>query len=238
MVRDGSARMYRAHQCAVCGGFFNAVRRDARFCSAACRTRNSRALRPPQPKRAKLTRKPPAPPPPRDYSNRDYSYRKNPCAICGQLRWATKGSRPEGRCGPCIAAASEARKEAIKARRIKSCAWCLGEFYSEFGRIYCQESCRAEGFRAKHQKKYYPCPAGTRRGYGPAHRRKREELLAEFVEGQLCAFCDKPMLYGDNLDLDHSDPLARLRGEPGDRLTHSSCNRRDGGRRASLSKAA
>lgn len=170
----------------------------------------------------------------RDYSNRDYSYRKSPCVICGQPRWITKGSLLEGRCGACIAAASQARKEAIVARRTKSCAWCLGTFYSEFGRIYCQESCRAEGFRAKHRKKYYPRTPFTDRGYGSAHRRMRAALLAKFVSGDPCAICHKPMLDGDSLDLDHSDPSARLRGEPGDRLTHSSCNRRDGGRRAYL----
>lgn len=167
-------------------------------------------------------------------TTRDYSNKKSPCVICGKPRWTTKGSLPQGRCGECRAASAKRKAERVKAAREKLCAWCHGGFYSEYGRIYCQESCRAEGFRAKHGKKHYPRTSATDRGYGGEHRRTRKALLEAFVCGDICPLCSEPMLDGDLLDLDHSDPMARLRGEPGDRLTHSSCNRREGGRRAFL----
>lgn len=171
---------------------------------------------------------------------KDYSYRKSPCVVCGQPRWTTKGSLLEGRCGACRRAARIAKDEQVEAQRVKSCAWCGDAFDSHWGSKYCSPICREVGSRAKsrERKKFYPkTQTSTERGYGTPHRRARTELLADFTPGTPCGFCDEPMFEDQLLDLDHSDPAARLRQEPGDRLTHRSCNRRDGARRARLVKA-
>lgn len=70
--------------------------------------------------------------------------------------------------------------------------------------------------------------SSTARGYGPEHRATREKLLP-LALGMLCPIqgpnCDGVMTDPDRMDLDHSDPAARLRGEPGDRITCAPCNR-------------
>lgn len=71
----------------------------------------------------------------------------------------------------------------------------------------------------------------TERGYGWPHQRQRAKLLSELVPGTPCALCGKPMNSDHRLDLDHSDPEARLAGKPGDRLTHEGCNRRESAQR-------
>lgn len=70
------------------------------------------------------------------------------------------------------------------------------------------------------------------RAYGWPHRRRRRRLLREAI-GMPCPFCGRLMLDpkapgGEPLHLDHSDPSAKLRGLPGDRIAHASCNVRAG----------
>ena len=60
--------------------------------------------------------------------------------------------------------------------------------------------------------------------YGTAHQRRREELLPAAI-GQPCPFCGIEMRIGQALDLDHSSPESKRRGEPGDRIAHALCNR-------------
>lgn len=73
------------------------------------------------------------------------------------------------------------------------------------------------------------------RGYGTAHRAARARLLP-LALGTQCPIagpnCDGIMTDPNRMDLDHSDPASRLRGAPGDRMTCSTCNRRDGGKRS------
>ena len=71
----------------------------------------------------------------------------------------------------------------------------------------------------------------TDRGYGWKHQQARSRLIAEHVDGTSCPFCNEPMHLTQPLDVDHSNPESRLMGEPGDRLAHRSCNRRDGAAR-------
>lgn len=61
---------------------------------------------------------------------------------------------------------------------------------------------------------------------GGLHQQVRKALLDAFIPGMLCGFCDLPMLDGQPLDLDHSNPALKGPGVPGDRLTHTACNRR------------
>lgn len=60
--------------------------------------------------------------------------------------------------------------------------------------------------------------------YGWQHQKVRERLLREQI-GFPCPLCGDLMVQASDLDLDHSDPSAKLRGEPGDRLAHRWCNR-------------
>lgn len=81
------------------------------------------------------------------------------------------------------------------------------------------------------------CPehrAQARRARGniPAyhqHRRIRARILAH-AYGRACPMCGRPMHPGDDLDLDHTTPLALDARSRGDRIVHASCNRAAGGR--------
>jgi hypothetical protein len=64
----------------------------------------------------------------------------------------------------------------------------------------------------------------TQRGYGHEHQALRRQLLP-YAYGTPCPRCDQVMRHGQDLDLGHSDPAARWRGEPGDRIEHADCNR-------------
>jgi hypothetical protein len=66
----------------------------------------------------------------------------------------------------------------------------------------------------------------TARGYGAAHQRKREQLLAAFQPGQPCARCGQPIASADDADLGHDDSdRSQYRG-----LEHKRCNRATSGR--------
>lgn len=125
-----------------------------------------------------------------------------PCADCGKLIWRGRGCLPPGEatCRLCRNRQRDELLAAVAARRAIP--------------------------RPKKPRQYKSKGSSTARGYGREHRLVREALLAAFVAGTPCGFCDHPMLTGQALDLDHSDPSTRLDGEPGDRLTHASCNRR------------
>lgn len=125
-----------------------------------------------------------------------------PCAGCGELIWRGSTSLPPGEatCRSCRRKQSLALVAAVAARRVVP--------------------------RPKVKRIYKPKGSTTERGYGQAHRLVREALLGVFIVGTPCPMCAQPMLADDPLDLDHSDPASRLRGDPGDRLTHRACNRR------------
>jgi hypothetical protein len=61
-----------------------------------------------------------------------------------------------------------------------------------------------------------------KRGYGRDHRKRRAALIPLAI-GQPCPMCDVAMKISDQLDLDHSTPLA-LGGTVGDRIVHRKCN--------------
>jgi hypothetical protein len=58
------------------------------------------------------------------------------------------------------------------------------------------------------------------RGYGSAHQRIREQLLAAFQAGDLCALCGQPMNSRHGLDLAHNEDRSGYKG-----LAHQACNR-------------
>jgi hypothetical protein len=60
------------------------------------------------------------------------------------------------------------------------------------------------------------------------HRAARAQLLPH-AYGNPCPYCLEPMLPGQPLDLDHTNPVALGNAAPGDRIAHASCNRRAGG---------
>ncbi len=70
--------------------------------------------------------------------------------------------------------------------------------------------------------------------YGRAHRARREQLLAQALKAEqsgspmLCERCGEPLLSWQQLDLGHSIDLAVDAKALGDRLEHSSCNRKAG----------
>jgi hypothetical protein len=70
----------------------------------------------------------------------------------------------------------------------------------------------------------------TKPAYQGAHRAVRRAVLPH-AYGQLCHFCGRPMLPGQALDLDHRPDGRGYRG-----MSHSRCNRADGGRRAQLGR--
>lgn len=72
----------------------------------------------------------------------------------------------------------------------------------------------------------------SRAGYGWKHRQAREQLLP-YAYGRLCHFCQKPMLRGQKLDLDHTDDRTSYRG-----MTHASCNRAAGARKTNAARRA
>lgn len=70
-------------------------------------------------------------------------------------------------------------------------------------------------------------PNTTSRGYGSHHQALRARLLAEFVPGQPCARCGRPITSKDDAQLGHDDQdRSRYRG-----LEHMLCNEATSGRR-------
>jgi hypothetical protein len=70
-------------------------------------------------------------------------------------------------------------------------------------------------------------PNTTRRGYGAAHQRLREQLIAAFQPGQPCARCGRPIASKDDAQLGHDDhDRTRYRG-----LEHVQCNEATAGRK-------
>jgi len=66
------------------------------------------------------------------------------------------------------------------------------------------------------------------RGYGADHRARRERLLRNHTDGDLCPKCKEPMYKSQGLDADHSNPRALQPDSVADQLTHSWCNRAEG----------
>lgn len=136
--------------------------------------------------------------------------RRVPCAgDCGSLLFGSSTSLPPGErmCRPC----RKARNLAARRQSKIAPAW----------RGNAQAGIAIEK---------RPALTTAERGYGAAHQRRRRELLP-LSYGSNCPFCGEVMLEGQALDLDHTDPSARLLGLPGDRISHSACNRREGGLR-------
>lgn len=77
----------------------------------------------------------------------------------------------------------------------------------------------------------------TERGLGADHQRRRVALLPAAI-GQPCPLCEKTMLAGQALDLDHSTPRVDDPASIGDRIVHASCNRAAGGRIAAARRSA
>lgn len=69
-------------------------------------------------------------------------------------------------------------------------------------------------------------------GLGWAHAKARAALPPP--DGTPCPFCRRPMLDGQRLDADHSNP--RVLGGAGSELrwSHAGCNRREGARLGNL----
>jgi hypothetical protein len=76
-----------------------------------------------------------------------------------------------------------------------------------------------------------PRTQNERRAYGGVHERRRKVLLEQLalIGSAPCPACGLPMTVANRLHLDHSDPAAKQRGEPGDRLIHAVCNESIGG---------
>jgi len=80
-------------------------------------------------------------------------------------------------------------------------------------------------------------PTTTTRGLGWQHQKQRERLLRKHVDGDLCAYCGKPMYKTQPLQADHANPRS-LGGTRADRLLHAWCNEsRGNGTRVSTTTA-
>lgn len=80
-------------------------------------------------------------------------------------------------------------------------------------------------------------PTTTQRGLGHPHQRLRARLLPQ-AYGHPCPYCGRPMLEGQDLDLDHPLPRA-LGGKPGEgRMAHRHCNRSRGSKLGNALRAA
>lgn len=130
-----------------------------------------------------------------------------PCSTCGRMMWRGRTSLPEGEatCRPCRKVARVALLEAIQAQRVAR---------------------TTEATVRPARKRTRLLGSATSRGYGYVHQQMRRKLLSELIPGTPCGFCTEPMYVDQPLDLDHSDPTLRAPGVPGDRLTHTHCNRR------------
>lgn len=215
----------------MCGSQFEARRSTARYCSGACSMRHFRSARPSGDVQQAWAA-----------HRRAHSRHRNrllvsvqatrPCHVCGASRTGLKTFY--GKCRDCLHEYSLSKKV--------PCADCGEPMWRSslpVGEATCR-SCRNRQRdellaaiatrraipRPKKARQYKSKGSSTERGYGSKHRLVREALLATFVPGTPCGFCDQPMLTGQALDLDHSDPATRLDGQPGDRLTHATCNRR------------
>lgn len=69
----------------------------------------------------------------------------------------------------------------------------------------------------------------SERGYGAHHQATRKALLPAAI-GKPCPLCNEPMLATQQLDLDHTIPLAHDKTSRGDRIVHANCNRAAGAR--------
>lgn len=73
------------------------------------------------------------------------------------------------------------------------------------------------------------------RGYDWTHRRNRQRLLYNLVDGSPCPFCGKPLhkepaknFDGAALEADHTKDIKHHGQNPADRLIHRTCNRSRG----------
>lgn len=69
----------------------------------------------------------------------------------------------------------------------------------------------------------------TTNPYDHEHQKRRDELLPG-AYNQLCPLCGELMLKGQELHLDHTDPVATDKQSKGDRIVHGECNTRAGGK--------
>jgi 5-methylcytosine-specific restriction endonuclease McrA len=67
-------------------------------------------------------------------------------------------------------------------------------------------------------------------GYDAEHKRERRIAIATMPAGTRCPYCHRPMRQTDQLDYDHSVPIALGGINSPKRLAHSFCNRSAGGR--------
>jgi hypothetical protein len=102
--------------------------------------------------------------------------------------------------------------------------WCIG--CGDLFDLDLTGTLRCPACQATATAKRQARPNTTRRGYGGAHQKLRAKLLAEFVPGQLCARCRKPITTKADAQLGHVDAdRSRYRG-----LEHTRCNEATSGR--------
>lgn len=70
----------------------------------------------------------------------------------------------------------------------------------------------------------------SRDGYGWHHQQTRKQLLP-YAYGKPCVRCGKPMMQGQQLELDHTDDRAGYLG-----MAHMRCNRAAGARKVNAAR--
>jgi hypothetical protein len=110
----------------------------------------------------------------------------------------------------------------------RSCRYCGRETWSPHS-PYCRE--HRPSFE---QRQRWAAKSREARGYGNGHKALRERAAALVAAGlATCARCGRPIPAGAPFDLDHSDDRAAYLG-----VSHTSCNRRAGARKANAKRRA
>jgi 5-methylcytosine-specific restriction endonuclease McrA len=150
--------------------------------------------------------------PQKQYPDKNYDYKKTPCAHCGALVWKSQRPTIDGltMCRPCRGAFGSVSRTRATVER--ACAWCLDIFelsYLNSPVQHCSMSCaqrRHSAHRARSRATNGKARRADRERVAPGLRpTQRKRLLDKWRKaGASCTFCPSPAT-----TVDHMIPLSR-----------------------------